>query len=127
MICVCVCTFTKALPSSKDTPFSGKGTAEAIGQRGDGLRSPFLDAPETNQPEQTEKPHKDTAVRIQTARRKLDYSKTAINSPSVYLLQALNSTSVGEGAYGTDLLCLSPKTLAQQRCEILSHCLFKPV
>lgn len=38
------------LPGSKDTSFGGEGTAEAVGQRRDGLRSSFLDAPETNQP-----------------------------------------------------------------------------
>lgn len=37
------------LPSCKDTSCGGEGTAEAIGQRGDGLRSPFLDAPEPDQ------------------------------------------------------------------------------
>lgn len=42
---------TCLLPSSKDTSFGGEGTAEAVGQRGDGLRSSLLDAPETNQPE----------------------------------------------------------------------------
>lgn len=52
---MCVSEHESILPSSKDTSFSREGTAEAIGQRGDGLRSSFLDAPETHQPEQRHK------------------------------------------------------------------------
>lgn len=52
---VCVRTLASVLPSSKDTSFGREGTAEAIRERGNGLRSPFLYAPETNQPEQRQK------------------------------------------------------------------------
>lgn len=40
------------LPSCKDTSCGGEGTAEAVGQGGHGLRSPFLDAPEPDQAEE---------------------------------------------------------------------------
>ena len=51
-----VCTRVGVLPSREDTSFRREGTAEAISERCDGLRGPFLDAPETNQSEpQTQK------------------------------------------------------------------------
>lgn len=37
-------------PGSKDTPLRREGTAQAVGQRGDGLGGSILQAPETNQP-----------------------------------------------------------------------------
>lgn len=37
-------------PCSKDTSFSREGTAEAVGEGGDGLGGSLLDAPEANQP-----------------------------------------------------------------------------
>lgn len=43
------------LPSSKYTSFSREGTTEAIRETGNGLRSPFLDAPKTNPSEETQK------------------------------------------------------------------------
>lgn len=53
-VCVCVnrasSTCCGILPSSKDTSLSREGTAEAIRDRGNRQRSPFLNAPEANQP-----------------------------------------------------------------------------
>lgn len=48
----CVWTRGRVSPGSKDTSIGREGTAEAVGERGDGLRGALLDAPETNQPGQ---------------------------------------------------------------------------
>lgn len=50
------------LPSSENTSFSREGTTEAVREGGDGLRSPLLDAPETNQSTNRKLPHEQTIM-----------------------------------------------------------------